>query len=387
MTTSEETRELRALEEALEAGAVNAADPGERAVQELALLLRDEHATAPDDDFRLRMDARVGAGFPRRGRLPRMPRIPRLTSPAFAGAAASVLLALTVAVALLGGEDEKATTITAAPEAAAPLQSRDDAESGGGAAAREAAPPATDVGGANSTIVPPEPPIPQKIAPGEERQVERAAQLTLGVPGDEIQEAADRVVQVVGRNRGFVLSSNVTSGEEGFSGGTFDLRIPARRLQQAIRELSALGNVKALSQGAQDVTAAVTSTEEALERARADRRGLLRRLENAKTEEERQVIRRRLRLVQSEINGLRGQLNNQRERVNYAQVTVSIVPDEKGAAGDDENAFDDFLNSLQDAGELALRVLGVLLPIALITALFWFAGSRWQRRRRESALG
>ena len=47
MTTSEETRELRALEEALEAGAVNAADPGERAVQELALLLRDEHARHP----------------------------------------------------------------------------------------------------------------------------------------------------------------------------------------------------------------------------------------------------------------------------------------------------------------------------------------------------
>jgi hypothetical protein len=243
------------------------------------------------------------------------------------------------------------------------------------------------MGAADSTIVPPEPPTQQRIAPGEERQVERAAQLTLGVPDDELQEAADQVVQVVGRNRGYVLSSQVSSGEEGFSGGTFDLRIPARRLQQAIRELSALGNVKALSQAGQDVTAAVTSTEEALERVRADRRGLLRRLENAKTEEERQVIRRRLRLVQSEINGLRGQLNTQRERVNYAQVSVTLVPDEKGAAGDDENAFDDFLNSLQDAGELALRVLGVLLPIALITALFWFGGSRWQRRRRESALG
>lgn len=393
MTTSEETRELRALDEALEAGAVNAADPGERAFQELALLLRDEHTLEPDRDFKLRMDARVDAGFPRRGRLPRMPRIPRLTSPAFAGAAASVVLALTVTIALLGGEDQQAATTLTAPDT--PVQSQDEAESGGGGAAREAAPSAQGAPSAepaappaaDSPVIPPEPPVDQRIAPGEQRQVERAAQLTLGAPEDEIQEVADRIVQVVGRNRGFVLSSNVTSGEQGFSGGTFDLRIPARRLQQAIRELSALGDVKALSQSGQDVTAAVTSTSESLERARADRRGLLRRLENAKTEEERQVIRRRLRLVQSEINGLRGRLNQQRERINYAQVTVSLVPDEKGAAGDDGNAFDDFVNSLEDAGELALRVLGVLLPLALVTALFWFGGSRWQRRRRESALG
>ena len=395
MTTSEETRELRALEDALDAGAVNAADPGERSVQELALLLREIHAIEPERDFKLKLDARVGASFPRQGRLGSLRdrvRLPRLTSPAFAGAAASVVLALVVTVALVGGGDDASSPATTAPSAGsggggssiqpetAPAQKADEA-------ARSAAPSELAAPTQDSVIVPPEPPVDnQRIAPGEQRQVERSAALTLGSPQDEIQDVADRIVQVVGRNRGFVLSSNVTSGEEGFSGGAFDLRIPARRLQETIRELSELGNVKALSQSGQDVTAAVTSTSEALERARADRRGLLRRLENAKTEDERQAVRRRLRLVQSEINGLRGRLNSQRERVNYAQVAVTLVPDEKGAA-DKNNAFDDFLNTLQDSGELALRVAGVLIPIALLTALFWFAGSRWQRRRRESALG
>ena len=397
MTTSEETRELRALEEALEAGAVNAADPGERSVQELALLLRDVHAIEPERDFKLRMDVRVGAGFPRRGRLGSLrdrARLPRLSSPAFAGAAASVVLALVVTVALVGGNEDSA----APPDT---VTSFDAASGGGSGGASEAAPatkaPADENAARSSSpelaaptdtvIVPPEPPVSnQGIAPGEQRQVERSASLTLGAPPDEIQSVADRIVQVVGRNRGFVLSSNVTSGEEGFSGGAFDLRVPARRLQETIRELSGLGNVKALSQSGQDVTAAVTTTAEALERARADRRGLLRRLENADTEEERQAVRQRLRLVQSEINGLRGRLNAQRERVTYAQVSVTLEPDAKAAAGD-ENAFDDFVNTLQDSGEIALRVSGVLIPIGLFTGLFWFAGSRWQRRRRESALG
>jgi hypothetical protein len=47
----------------------------------------------------------------------------------------------------------------------------------------------------------------------------------------------------------------------------------------------------------------------------------------------------------------------------------------------------DLRDSLVDAANLSLRVLGVALPIALLAALFWAASSRFTRRRRESVLG
>ena len=424
---STETRDLNVIDEALEAGATTATDPHELELQELALLLREETTgDRPSDDFRLRMDSRVAAGFPRRGRAGRALdaigaaraglRLPRLTSPAFAGAAASVLLALAVTVALVqGGEDS--STVAPTPrtlEAPAATDGATSGSGGGAAQAREetssdAAAPES-AGGAEpdlaqrsvapddpvgSPIIPPEPPPGGgSIEPGEQRQVERSAQLTLAEDADRMQQAADRIVSIVGRHRGFVMSSNITSGDDEFTGGgggTFDLRIPARRLPQAINDLSKVGELRSLSQSGQDVTAQVTSLEEQLERARADRRGLLRRLERADTEREARAIRERLRLVQSQINGLRGQLNQSRERVTYAQVTVSLIESDGESAGDDRDgaagAWDDFVNTLEDALGIALRTLGVLLPIALVVGLFWLVASRVQRRRRESALG
>ena len=46
----------------------------------------------------------------------------------------------------------------------------------------------------------------------------------------------------------------------------------------------------------------------------------------------------------------------------------------------------DLRDSLVDSANLSLRVLGLAIPIALLTALLW-AGSAWfTRRRRESVL-
>jgi chromosome segregation ATPase len=164
--------------------------------------------------------------------------------------------------------------------------------------------------------------------------------------------------------------------------------VPVQRLNETLRQLSALADVKSLSQSGVDVTAQVTSLEDQLQRVRADRRGLLRRLANAKTEQEATAIKQRLRLVQSQINGLRGRLNAQRERVSYAQVSVTLAVDEKSGSGSGTSgAVDDFLNTLEDSLAIALRVLGVLIPLALVTSLLWLGGSWWQRRRRESALG
>jgi hypothetical protein len=140
------------------------------------------------------------------------------------------------------------------------------------------------------------------------------------------------------------------------------------------------------------VTREHVSARDRLQAARAERRSLLRRLENADTDEQAEAIRTRLDLVSAEINGLRAQLRDLRLRTDYAVVTITLLAAEDGA---DEGAggagsFDD---ALGDAGDLLaasagilIRVLAVALPLAIIAGLGWLIGAVLRRRRRESAL-
>jgi len=186
-----------------------------------------------------------------------------------------------------------------------------------------------------------------------------------------------------------VLSSSLSTGAGSEAGGTFELRIPARDLQPALRDLSELGTVRARTQSGDDVTPAFVSLEDRLEAARADRRGLLRRLERAGDVEQARAIRRQLDIVATEINSLRAELRALRERTTYAAVTVSLVggeEDRDGAGSKTGEAFDDAVGSLVGASAFGLRAVGLLIPFALLGGLAWLVTALVRRRRREAAL-
>lgn len=352
--------------------------------------LLSEDAPEPSPEFAARMEKRLEEGFPRRRRLPTLPRLPRLARlprAALAGIA-SAALALSVSVALLTGDGDE-------PEsgdrpAVAPLSGE---EAGGGRAADtaaqsggEAAAPAPGPGGVAI-------PSPGGVAPdAPERHIERSAQLTITTPDDDVGRAGERIVAVTDRHRGFVLRSEMRTGEEG-DGGTFELRVPQERLRPALRDLAAIGDVRSRSEQGQDVTPAVSRTEERLEEARTERRGLLRRLERADDDREARAIRRRLRLVSAEIRSVTRELRALRERVDYAAVTVTLQAgsEDGGGAGAGSDggagaALDDALGSLEGALELAIRALGVLLPLSLLGGAGWLAARLVVRRRRDAAL-
>jgi hypothetical protein len=206
-----------------------------------------------------------------------------------------------------------------------------------------------------------------------------------------MSRVAEQVTAVTNRHGGFVLSSSLSTGEDS-AGGDFDLRIPATRLRPALRDLSALADVRTQSQTGRDVTREHVTAQDRLQAARAERRSLLRRLEIAATDEEAEAIRRRLDLVAGEINGLRAQIRDLRLRTDYAVVTVSLLPAD-GEDGGGAGAGGSFDDALGDAGDLLVgvagvivRALAVLLPIGLIALLAWPAARALRRRRRESAL-
>ena len=387
---------LTAIDDALDTGVATDEDPLTRELQELALTLRAD-APEPTAEFRQRMDRRVKGGFPRpAGSKPPWQR--RLLQPA-AAVGMTGLAVLVIAVAAGGlsgsdGTDENGSGGGGAGEVAQSEGGGGAAESdgGGGASAPANALPresAKSAGGDAAVGVLPSPG--GGFAPGRsDRKIERSVALELETPVDQMSRVADQVTAVTNRHGGFVLSSSVSTGEDG-AGGDFDLRIPSNRLRPALRDLAALAEVRTQSQTGRDVTREHVTAKDRLRAARAERRSLLRRLEIATTDEEAEAIRRRLDLVAGEINGLRGQLRDLHLRTDYSVVSVTLLAKEDGGAGGaGGGSFDD---ALGDAGDLLVTVAGwlvrafaVALPIGLVVLVGWGAARVLRRRRRESAL-
>jgi hypothetical protein len=346
-------------------------------------LLEEELTPAPDSEFAREMDEWAAAGFPRRQetkpRRFRVPSIGWLRSPAGMGAAASALAAAAIAVVLIADSAEQTTTgsgdfaaSTTEADPTSPVPTTQEAPSDDDQAGRSLPAPS---GGS--------------VAPGErDRKIERQAQLTLAAPGDDFQSVADRVIQTTDKHEGFVLRSQVSTGDN--PTGDFQLRIPADRLQPALRDLAALGDVRARSDTGQDVTREYVSVTDQLATARAERRALLRRLASATDDARIQQLRDRLDRNGRELASLRGQIRGLRERTNYAAVSVSLVEgksesNEEGATGLGD-AFDDAGSLLVGSLAWLVRALGVLIPAGIVAAAAWWGARSIRRRRREAVL-
>ncbi len=373
-------RELHAVDAALDSGAVAHEDPGARELQELALALRAD-SPVPDPSFAKELERRVEQGFPRdAGSPPSRFRLPRVNLVPVAGVVAPLLLIAVIVFAADGGDSDEASTGGGSVQTQpAPESSAEDSAGGGGGAADQGA------------LAAPAQEAPRFEPSQRQRRIERSIAMTLTAPDDEIPSLADGVNRVAARNGGFVLSSELDTGDTGAS-ASYELRIPTGRLQNALRGLAALGTVSSQSQSGQDVTRDFVTAADRLEAARAERRSLLRRLEAADTDAQAEAIRARLDLVAGEINGLRSQLRDLRLRTDYAIVSVDLIGEagDEGSGGGAGGSFDD---AVGDAGDLLvgfagvlIRVLAIALPLGLMAALGWMVTVGLRRRRREQAL-
>ena len=344
---------LSAIDDALDTGVAADDDPLTRELQELALVLRDD-APEPTPEFRERLDWQVESGFKKPRGSRRAWWQPLLQPAAALGLTAAAVLVVALAAGGLSGSNND------------------------------------DAGGADQSAATVLPPSGGGFAPGRsDRKIERSVGLELEMPVNQMARVADQVTAVTNRYGGFVLNSSVSTGEDG-AGGDFDLRIPANRLRPAVRDLSALADVRTQNQTGRDVTREHVTAKDRLRAARAERRSLLRRLEVATTDEEAEAIRRRLDLVAGEINGLRAQLRDLRLRTDYSVVQVTLLAKNGDSGGAGGGSFDD---ALGDAGSLLVavagwivRALAVALPLALLALAGWAVGRVVRRRQRESAL-
>lgn len=400
----ERAKGLEAIDQALLAGEAHEENDDEQELASLALLLRDhqhQEREAPTDEFRQKMEALAEGGLKESdksegeqqgpGVVGRFLRAGGSLLDGFwarrglaLGGAATVLIALAVTVAVLQDGDGNGTV---GPVSDSSVKKKSGPEQSLGRSSGEGksefAPGETDD---SARLIAPEPPVPDTdIAPGEgQRRVERSAELTLEVEKNRIEDVANDVIRVSDRNRGIVISSNISTGKDKAGEATFDLRVPQEKLPKVLRELSELGDVVVRTQSGLDITQSFVTTRERLQDARAERKSLLKQLPNALTLEKAEEIKRRLRSVTSRVGSLKSQLRTLRNRTDYVRIDVTLQAGNGGSGTKD--AFSDSLDFVVGVLNFGIRVFSVLLVFGIIIAAI-VVPARWVRnRRRDKAL-
>jgi hypothetical protein len=329
----------------------------------------------PRLEFAAELDARVAEGFAKQ----RQPKR-RAFQLRYALGAASVVAATAVAVSVSGVlEDERPA-------------GRDVRELPGVADQNEHAHPeagrqSDETSAAGAVVEPFSKRVPAE--PAKRRQA-RTADLILSTASADVRDVADGVVDVTHRYRGFVLRSNVSSGNGSNAGGEFELKLPARDLQPALDDLSELAHVSSLEEGTEDIARRFTSARGRIDQLTEQRERLRAKLAEADTIEQESALRLRLHEVRRSLEAVRADLARATERVRFVPVHIGIRADADEAPVDTGwsigDALDDAVRVLEVAVGVTLIALAASLPVAIVSALLWLAARAWVRSRRERAL-
>jgi uncharacterized protein DUF4349 len=398
-TLSAETqRELDAVDAALNGEAVADAHAP---LAELAHALRATRPR-PREEFVRALDERAARGFNaggervKRSRGGRRRRPPvgvgnaLLARPAL-GLAVVALLAASVAVPLVlsGGARAPVASSPAKvlPVSRAPHKAKEQAQvsagsSSNGPMVRSPAPAKPAARGAAAPI---------GAAPGAStRQLEKTATLDVGVAPSAIESTSQRVFTVVTAFNGYVLQSNVSSGDSAQGGASFDVRVPSSNLAGAIAALSHLGHVRSENGTTNDVTDQFESLRRSLAELGAERASLLRQLAAASEAQQAAVLKARIHSIDRRISEQQGVLHALSARVNYTSLALSLTPESSlGAASGDltpGGAARDAARILNAA--LAVIVLGAAatFPLGVLLIAAWMIVTVTRRRLREQAL-
>jgi hypothetical protein len=406
-------------------------DPCHAELAELALLLAAQRP-AIDPDFAAAMDARVARRFgsdARGGSGAASPGLARRiwSWPSAAALAAGLAAVMLVVVIGSGGGGPPASVSVAssattaasavgapsaakAPSGPAVTRSTSAASSSSAAPASSSAAPASSSAAAPSSAAASSSPAAtsspaapssssggpvQAPAPVDNgRRTIQSAQLALNTPPNRVDDVAQEVFDVIGRESGIVRRSVVTAtgGSDGYA--EFELSVPSSSLQATMAALSRVpyANVASRTDTTQDVNDQYVSVQHQLADARALRTALLKQLATATTQQQIDSLNAQIHGAEASIASNLATLRGLGRQIAYSQISVTInaVPvvaiHHGGGSFTLGAAAHDAGRVLTVGAGVALIALAVLVPIGLLTAFVWWVGTVLRRRRREHAL-
>lgn len=221
------------------------------------------------------------------------------------------------------------------------------------------------------------------------RMVIRTARVELrsDTPGDVVVRAI-RIAEEAG---GFVAGSQAHGVGEQIEQATATLRIPATQLQAVLDTLRSEGELLHESLGGEDVTDQYVDLSARLRSERTLETRLLDILGKVQTVEEALQVETQLDRVRTEIERLDAQRRTMEDRVALATVDLVVSSPVRHNALPTETVTSKVDRALDDAGEAfvavvtgLIRVLGGLLPLALLFGPIGFAVHRGVRRRKAA---
>ena len=223
----------------------------------------------------------------------------------------------------------------------------------------------------------------------DERAQRISATLTVEVSdSDAVSRAAQEALDLTRSLGGHVVSSSVATGEEGQASIT--VRVPVGKVQEAITGLSDLGRIVSQQVNIEDLQQTLDELEKREAKVRSEIARIRARLQtedlDAQTEA---VLRSKLQTLRAELTDLRGGISSTEAEAQMSTIQLTVVtPGAFGAVAPPsriDRAIDEALNVLAWEGVIALGMLIVLAPFALVGLAAWL-GHRLYRRHEEERL-
>lgn len=225
---------------------------------------------------------------------------------------------------------------------------------------------------------------------GAARAQEWDVELALRVPhNDRLSDASADAIRTTRELGGFVVSSSVsTNGRAGDA--RLVVRVPSRRIQDAIAKLSELGTITGQRVSIQDRQDELERLARRIDSMRVEiaQLNLRLRTESLPQPERLRLELRRQRLT-AQVNALTSQRSGIRREVDLAEIVLTIATGDAAAPAPEgrfEGAARLGWDVLSKGGAVALFLLIVLSPLAVLVAFGLVARRSYRRRAEERIL-
>jgi hypothetical protein len=228
------------------------------------------------------------------------------------------------------------------------------------------------------------------IAPDDDRAQRVSATLTVKVAdSDDVSRASQEALDVVQALGGHVVSASVATGESGSA--TLTVRVPVDKTQDAIVRLSSLGTIVSQQVSIDDLQQTI---DDLLRRTRSLQAQIVRITARLDSEplsaEERASLELRRKRLQAELRSFRRGVAATKAESRFATIQLTVVtPDALGVVPTPsrlDRALDKAVEVLVWEGVIALALLLVTAPFAILALAAWLLRSAYRKREDERLL-
>lgn len=239
------------------------------------------------------------------------------------------------------------------------------------------------------------------IEDAETRKIIRNA--SLEVETKEFDKFIEGLEKAVSSAKGYIESSEIFGNSYYYSNGnrsaTMQFRIPADGLDAFLEKIGDMGNVKAKSVSATDITANYTDIQARIDSLEAERKALLAILEKADKVSDIIQVQDKITSVNASLDSYKRSIKNYDSLIAYSQVTVEISEVERVSPSNTKLGFmqelkeklsDNLYNIGQGLRNFAIWLISsipyilIILAIAAIIILI-IRKILKNRRRKKSA--